>query len=218
MNNMRARYLAEFEGVADRFNIELDELQEDDKLDAVYSEWKDSVNMTAGELRKWSRNPCSRQASVDPAAVIKRNLRLLEKDKSDWTSNDVEDAKRTVSFINRMKANQPDSPREGPHGCPSEWAISLLNWAFNPFDSVPSPSSEVKNDLEPVEEVSLSAGDTRKAAEIFHADQDKHSGSGSSEGVWIEPVAIHRVENESTVEVSDDVDEVLNRLWDENDE
>jgi len=145
----RDAFLSEFERVCERFDVEI-ELEEDDRSkDEVYSEWNDHVNMSAGDLKKWSKNPCSRQASVDPEAVIKRNLRLLERNKEDWTSNDVEDAERTISFISRMKAQQPDSPREGPHGCPSEWAISLLNWAFNPFDSVPSPSSEVREDLEP---------------------------------------------------------------------
>jgi len=154
----RDAYLSEFERVCERFDIEFDvELEEDESKDDVYSEWNDHVNMSASDLQKWSKNPCSREASQDPEAVIKRNLRLLERNKEDWTSNDVEDAKRTISFISRMKAQQPDSPREGPHGCPSEWAVSLLNWAFNPFDSVPSPSSEVKEDLEPVEEVTLSS-------------------------------------------------------------
>jgi len=152
----REAYLDEFERVCDRFGVEV-ELEEDKSKDDVYSEWNEHVNMSASELKKWSKNPCSREASVDPQAVIKRNLRLIERNKEDWTSNDVEDAKRTISFISRMKAQRPDSPREGPHGCPSEWAISLLNWAFNPFDSVPTPSSEVKEDLDPVEEVNLSS-------------------------------------------------------------
>lgn len=152
----REAYLEEFDRVCGRFGVEV-ELEEDNSKDEVYSEWNDHVNMTATELKKWSKNPCSREASVDPQAVIKRNLRLLERNKEDWTSNDVEDAERTISFINRMKANRPDSPREGPHGCPSEWAVSMLNWAFNPFDSVPTPSGEVKDDLDPVEEVNLSS-------------------------------------------------------------
>jgi len=152
----REAYLNEFDRVCDRFGVEV-ELEEDKSKDDVYSEWNEHVNMSASELKKWSKNPCSREASVDPQAVIKRNLRLIERNKEDWTENDVEDAERTISFISRMKAQRPDSPREGPHGCPSEWAISLLNWAFNPFDSVPTPSSEVKEDLDPVEEVNLSS-------------------------------------------------------------
>lgn len=116
-----------------------------DELDEVYSEWRDAVNMTASELRRWSTNPCSRQASQDPEAVIERNLRLLERNKDEWTTGDIEDAKRTVSFISRMadEENRPDSPADGANGCPSDWAISLLNWAYNPFDSLPDTPDEM---------------------------------------------------------------------------
>lgn len=145
--------------IADAYKKAEVELQEDDELDEVFSEWQDHVNMSASELRRWSKNPCSREASVEPVNVIRRNLRLLEKNKDEWTDEDVKDAKRTISFISRMKPNKPDNPRDGPHGCPSEWAISLLNWAFNPFDSLPeTPDDE---DLEPVEEVTLDEEELR---------------------------------------------------------
>lgn len=163
----REKYLSEFENVCNKFDINV-EIEEDDRgKDEVYSEWNDTVNVSASELQKWSRNPCSRQASKDPEAVIKRNLRLLDKNKEDWTSNDVEDAKRTISFVNRMNSEEmrPDSPREGPHGCPSEWAISLLNWAYNPFDSIPTPDEQVQEKLDPVEQVSLQERKNIKEAE-----------------------------------------------------
>lgn len=276
---------------ADKFGVELDaELEEDDSLDSVFSEWSDHVNMSASDLREWSKNPCSREASQKPVTVMKRNLRLLEKNKDEWTDNDVEDAKRTISFISRMKAQRPDEPREGPHGCPSEWAISLLNWAYNPFDSVPSPSSEVKEDLDPVDEVTLQdnesyefspvpdqvlysdrqdamqrarnlglegvhehvlvsedeevtyymPGDThrdwvervkavpeneemsRSSKQVFHADQERHKeniedGSQSDDSVDVPPVAICQVD-EDEVEMEEDVEKVLDKLWDENQE
>lgn len=218
----REAYLNEFERVCSVFGVEI-ELDEDSDKDDVYSEWNDTVNMSASDLKKWSKNPCSRQASQKPVTVIKRNLRLLERNKGDWTSDDFEDAKRTISFVNRMKGMRPDSPREGPHGCPSEWAISLLNWAFNPFDSVPTPSSDVKDDLDPVEEVTLQSeveelNDSRKASRIVHGDQKKHLGQEKEEddSVRVPPVAIHKVEAGKSVEVSDDVEKVLDSLWEEN--
>ena len=125
-------------------------------IDDVYSEWNSAVNMTASELREWSKNPCSREASTDPIAVIRRNLRLLERNKSDWTTNDVEDAKRTISFIERMRGNEGGTEKTGgTHSCPTNKAISLLNWAYNPYDSVPSAPDNDK--LDDVEEVSLAS-------------------------------------------------------------
>lgn len=129
------------------------ELEEDDDLDSVYSEWDSATNMTASQLRRWSTNPCSREASVEPTTVIRRNLRLLETNKSDWTTKDIKDAKRTISFIERMgdEENEPDAPKDGANGCPSPWAISLLNWGFNPFSSMP----ENPDEMDDVDEVTL---------------------------------------------------------------
>lgn len=154
--------------------VELEEHEED--LEEVWNDFQDAVNMTASELERWSGNPCSRQASVDPEAVIKRNLRLLSKNKSDWTDNDIKDAKRTISFVSRMKPNEPDSPRDGPYGCPSEWAISLLNWAYNPFESIPSiPEND---DLEGVEKVEMQDFKFREDQKV-----EWNSSGGKAQGV-----------------------------------
>lgn len=137
-------------------SLESEELEDDDK-EEIYQKWQDHVNMTASELQEWSANPCSREASVDPIAVIKRNLRLLQKDKSDWTDGDYEDAERTTSFISRMRGNEGETTANGgAHGCPDDKSISLLNWAHNPFDSLPDGPDE-DADLEDVEKVTLSS-------------------------------------------------------------
>ena len=127
-----------------------------DELDEVYSEWDDHVNMSASELKKWSSNPCSRQASVEPVTVIKRNLELLEANKSDWDEGHIEDAKRTISFISRMRGAKGDGDQKtgGSYDCPTDWAVSLLNWAYNPFDSVPSAPDN--DELDSVDTVELS--------------------------------------------------------------
>jgi hypothetical protein len=116
-----------------------------DDLDAVYEEFQSVTNMSASELERWADHPCATEASVDTDAVIDRNMRLLDTNKDDWDSDDIADAQRTISFVNRMSSddNRPESPRDGPHGCPSKWAISLLNWAHNPFDSMPEVPDEM---------------------------------------------------------------------------
>jgi hypothetical protein len=117
--------------------------EENGELDDVYSEWSEHVNMSASQLESWADHPCSDTASRDPEAVRKRNMRLLEKNKSDWTADDIKDAKRTISFISRMRGQKPDEPSSGGKGtCPSEWAVSLLNWAHNPFDGMPDGEPE----------------------------------------------------------------------------
>jgi len=139
---------SDIEGAATSMTFESDDQSE---LDSVYSKWEDAVNMSASELERWGDHPCSDIASNDPQAVRDRNLRLLEKNKSDWTQKDIDDAKRTVSFVSRMRGQRPDSPAEGGKGsCPSEWAVSLLNWAYNPFDRMPSgePNPGKENSLD----------------------------------------------------------------------
>lgn len=157
-----------------------------EELDEVYADFNDTVNMTAGQLRSWSENPCSREASVRPTFVIRRNLRLLSRSKEDWTRNDVSDAKRTISFVERMSAQRPDNPRQGPaEGCPSKWAISLMNWAFNPFDSMPS----MPEGMEPADEITLESDymvDTRKVEEEL-ADLHEVSYEGIEEDDWSAP-------------------------------
>jgi len=160
-------------------DCESEELAEDDK-EEIYQQWQDHVNMTANELQEWSTNPCSRQASKDPIAVIKRNLRLLTKNKSEWTDGDYEDADRTVSFISRMRGNEGETTADGgAHGCPDDKSISLLNWAYNPFDSIPSGPDE-DADLEDVEKVTLSSVST-----INPVSSDEETLEGFEEGDFV---------------------------------
>lgn len=114
-------------------NIEIKKADRDNfekERDEVHKEWKASVNMTAAELKTWDENPASRLASVDADAVIERNLRLLETPREKWDEKDIEDAKRTIAFIARMKGVEQGEP--AAKGAPSKRDISLRNWAFDP--------------------------------------------------------------------------------------
>jgi hypothetical protein len=152
---MRVRFAKQYRRSCQQHGVNA-ELDEDSELDEVYEEFQDHTNMTESELEKWSGHPCSREASLDPEAVLRRNINLHATPKSEWTEDEIEDAERTISFISRMKAQRPDEPREGPSGCPSKWAISLMNWGFNPFSSMPEQTDEIKDSLEPVEQIEMS--------------------------------------------------------------
>ena len=114
------------------------------EIDATYTAWRDAVNMSASELKAWDADPCSRKASVDADAVIKRNMRLLETAKENWDASLVDDAKRTISFIARMKnMEQGDAVSEE---CDiSKRDISLKNWAYDPA-KVNKAMSETEKD------------------------------------------------------------------------
>lgn len=103
--------------------------EDDKKLNEVYSSYHSTVNMSASELETWSKNECSKKASVS-RAPIKRNLELLRTKKESWTSKHIRWANRTISFVSRMKGN--DSGEPAADGCPSKKTISLKNWAYDP--------------------------------------------------------------------------------------
>lgn len=99
------------------------------ELDRVYRRFKALTNMSCARLQAWARNPCSRAASLS-RGPLRRNIRLACKRKAKWTARDVRDAKRTISFVSRMKGMPKGEPVS--KGCPSKRDISLKNWAHRP--------------------------------------------------------------------------------------
>jgi len=60
---------------------------------------------------------------------------------------------------------------DGSHGCPTDWAISLLNWAYNPFDSLPGQPDE-DADLDDVEELSMGLSEGRIMAKHDYSEEE----------------------------------------------
>ena len=98
-------------------------------INKVYSKYKKSVNMSYSDLLSWSQNKCSKKASLN-REPIKRNLKLLNIKRVNWTIQDAKQANKTIAFIARMRK----VPRgEIVCGKYSKRDISLKNWAFDPF-------------------------------------------------------------------------------------
>jgi len=72
------------------------------ELDSVYTRYKQSVNMSYNELLRWSKNPLSLKAGLT-RQPIRTNLRLLNKNKSEWTKRDIQNAKKSISYLARAK-------------------------------------------------------------------------------------------------------------------
>lgn len=100
-----------------------------DELDLIFNKYSSSTNMSYSELFQWSKNPCSKQASIGRTA-INRNLKLKSKNKSEWTSKDVREAKKAISFLARHKG-QPSGKLVKDCNI-SKRTIALMNWAYNP--------------------------------------------------------------------------------------
>lgn len=99
------------------------------QIEKIYDEYKKSTNMTYNELLKWSKNPCSKKASIGTEA-IQRNLMLLSTPKNKWTEKHAQEANKAISFNARMsKVKAGDIVK----GCGvSKRTISLKNWALDP--------------------------------------------------------------------------------------
>ena len=104
----------------------------DEKITEVYKKYHATVNMSASELESWSRNPCSRGASLSRSPIT-RNLRILRTSRDKWTAATARAANRTISFVSRMKGAEQGKPvKVDGKTCPSKRDISLKNWAYNP--------------------------------------------------------------------------------------
>lgn len=98
-------------------------------INKVYDEYNKTTNMNYKEFLKWSRNPCSKKASVnrDP---IKRNLTLLATPKKAWTEWHVNQAEKMLSFEARH-SKQPAGKEVKGCGV-SKRTIARKNWAVDP--------------------------------------------------------------------------------------
>lgn len=138
------------------------DLRNEDRLNEVYSKYRDTVNMSASELERWSETECSKKASIS-RAPIKRNLELLRTKKADWTSKHIRWANRTISFVNRMKGAEQGEPVT--EGCPSKRDISLKNWAYDPNKGSNKSMKSIDSILEKVNEQAEAIDQLRSSIE-----------------------------------------------------
>ncbi|WP_299166884.1 DUF3140 domain-containing protein [uncultured Arthrobacter sp.] len=104
-------------------------------VDEVWDDWKEAVNMTASELKKWLDTDESQEVgqkdnggeSVGHASG-RRIIELLSTKKADLTDSDVEHMRKVVGYVHRHLAQKPSSDVEH-----SKWRFSLMNWGHDPL-------------------------------------------------------------------------------------
>lgn len=107
-----------------------------DAIGDRYTAFRNAVNMSASEIRRWGESECSNLASRPEdggqggGRVRERVIKLLETPKSEWGQDEFRMAGRVINFISRMRGNEQGEPARD--GCPSKRDISLLNWGYNP--------------------------------------------------------------------------------------
>ncbi len=110
-------------------------MSSDNRLDEVWPEWKEAVNMTASELEKWldtdeSRNVGQKDDGGESVghASGRRIIELLHTKKSDLSESDVDHMRKVVGYVHRHLAQKPSSDVEH-----SKWRYSLMNWGHDPL-------------------------------------------------------------------------------------
>jgi hypothetical protein len=93
---------------------------------ALKREFNRSVNMTAAQIRAWTKDPRAKEASF--SATLRRlpHLAKLKAKKSAWNRGDCNYAQRVINFNTRM------SGMVKKWGCKRKAVISLRNWGRQP--------------------------------------------------------------------------------------
>ncbi|OKH28124.1 DUF3140 domain-containing protein [Chroogloeocystis siderophila] len=102
---------------------------------SVIEEFFDVINMTPKEIDSWLDTEESQsvgQKDGNDESIGhksgKRIVELLQKEKSDYTDDDLAHMKKVISYVHRHTAQKPSSDIEN-----SRWRYSLKNWGHDPL-------------------------------------------------------------------------------------
>ena len=103
----------------------------------IYKDFKEAVNMTAGQLEKWLQTEESRRVGYkgddgnEKESVGHRSgeriVEILHKKKADLTDDDHAHMRKVVGYVHRHLAQRPEG--DVAH---TNWAYSLKNWGHDP--------------------------------------------------------------------------------------
>jgi hypothetical protein len=98
----------------------------------IYTEFNESVNMTAAELERWLKTDESKSVgwdSGDGESIGHKSgehiIKILHKKKDDLNAADYKHMQKVHGYVKRHMAQKPDEPKN------SNWDYSLRNWGHN---------------------------------------------------------------------------------------
>ena len=101
----------------------------------VIADFDEVVNMTAKELEEWLETDESKSVGQSDGRGEskghesgRRIVEILQKNKSDYTDDDIGHMRSVVSYVSRHQAQKPQGDVEN-----SSWRYSLLNWGHDPL-------------------------------------------------------------------------------------
>ncbi|MBC6991877.1 DUF3140 domain-containing protein [Hymenobacter sp. BT491] len=103
----------------------------------IYTDFKQQVNMTAGEIEKWLKTDESKsvgQDSGDGESIGHKSgehiIEILRKKKAELTAADKAHMHKVHSYISRHLKQGPHHQEDIEN---SRWRYSLMNWGHDPL-------------------------------------------------------------------------------------
>ena len=103
--------------------------------DQVIQEFDEAVNMTRKELEEWLKTDESKSVGQSDGGSESKGhesgrkiLQILDKNKTDYSNDDIDHMRRVVSYVHRHQSQKPEGDVKD-----SNWRRSLLNWGHDPL-------------------------------------------------------------------------------------
>ena len=103
--------------------------------DQVIQEFDEAVNMTRKELEEWLKTDESKSVGQSDGGSESKGhesgrkiLQILDKNKTDYSSDDIDHMRRVVSYVHRHQSQKPEGDVKN-----SNWRPSLRNWGYDPL-------------------------------------------------------------------------------------
>jgi hypothetical protein len=101
----------------------------------VVQEFNEAVNMTRQELEEWLQTDESKSVGQSDGGGESKGhksgrkiVEILGKNRTDYSSDDIEHMRRVVSYVHRHQSQKPEGDVKD-----SNWRRSLLNWGHDPL-------------------------------------------------------------------------------------
>jgi hypothetical protein len=101
----------------------------------VIQEFDEAFNMTPKELEEWLQIEESKSVGLSDGGGEskwhesgRKIVEILKKDKTDYSSDDIDHMRRVVSYVHRHRSQKPEGDVKD-----SNWRRSLLNWGNDPL-------------------------------------------------------------------------------------
>ncbi len=102
-------------------------------VEDVWEDWRDAVNMTAGDLETWLETDESRSVGQGDGESTghrsgRRIAAILRTKKADLADDDAAHMRKVVGYVHRHLAQRPSGDVTD-----TAWRYSLMNWGHDPL-------------------------------------------------------------------------------------